>query len=73
MWLTQCNNLNIIALIQNSVRSGKLEHLHNRKWFAKKDIQPIKKEFTSAKGKFASDLIEKLCSNKIINYLTDED
>ena len=73
MWLTQHNNLNIIVLIQNSVRLGKLEHLYDRKQFAEKSVQPMKKEFTSARGKFTGNLIEKLHSNKIMNYLADED
>ena len=33
----------------------------------------MKKEFTSTKGKFVYNLITKLCSSKIIDYLTNED
>ena len=40
---------------------------------SKKGIQLMKKEFTSAKGKFTGNLIEKLCSNEIMNHLADED
>ena len=73
MRLTQCNNANIMALIENHWQSGKLPRLHNGKQFAKKGIHLVKNEFTSAKGKFADNLIENLCSNKIMNYLTNKD
>ena len=73
MRLTQCSNLNIIALIENNRRSGKLVHLHDREWFAEKGIQPMEKEFTSTKGKFAGNLMKKSHANKIMDHFTDED
>ena len=47
--------------------------MNDGKWFTEKGTQPMKKEFTSTKDKFASNLIEKWCSSKIMNYLTNED
>ena len=73
MWLSQCNNVNVMTLIENGARSGKLGHMHDGKWFAEKGIQPMKKEFSTTKGKFAGNLMEKIYSNKIMNYLTCED
>ena len=73
MQLTQYNNANIQALIENRQRSGKLLHLYNGKQFAEKSIQLVKNEFTSTKGKFTGNLIEKLHSNKITNHLTNTD
>ena len=62
-----------MPLIENGAHLGKLEHLHDGKWFREKGIQPMKKEFTTSKGKFAGNLMEKMHSNKIMNYLTCED
>ena len=56
-----------------SRQSGKLAHFYDRKWFAEKSIQQMKKEFTSTKGKFTVNLIEKLHSNETMNYHADED
>ena len=36
-------------------------------------MQPVKNEFTTTKGKFASNLIDKLYSNKIMSHLTNDD
>ena len=38
-----------------------------------KGMQPVKNEFTTTKGKFARILIEKLCLNKIMSHLTNDD
>ena len=73
MQLTKHSNLNIMALIQNSGQLGKLAHLYDEKQFREKGIELMKKEFTSAKGKFTGNLIEKLHSNEIMDYLADED
>ena len=47
--------------------------MHDRKWFTEKGIQLVKKKFTSAKGIFTRNLMEKLCLSKILDYLADED
>ena len=60
MWLSQCNNVKVMTLIENGARS-------------EKGIQPMKKEFSTTKGKFTGNLVEKIYSNKIMNYLTCED
>ena len=73
VWLSQHNNVNVMALIKDGDRSGKLEHMHDGKWFAEKGIQPMKKEVSTTKGKFAGNVIERIYANKTMNYLTNED
>ena len=62
IWNSQFNNTSIILLIKNTRRVG---NMHNCKEFAEKSAQPAKNEFNSKKRKFAGNLIEKLCYNKI--------
>ena len=60
IWQMQCNNVNVPLLIENLKRAGRTGHMHDGKEFAEKGIQHIKNAFVSKKGKFASNLVEKL-------------
>ena len=71
IWLMQCNNLNLPLLANNLDKTGNLANVHDRKYQAEKGIQPMKNSFTSKKGKFAANSMEKLCTNKILNQFAD--
>ena len=46
--------------------------MHDDKEFAEKGIQLVKNEFISKKRNFAGNLMEKICCNKILNYLAND-
>ena len=60
-------------LIESIRRVGDLGNMHNSKEFVEKGIELAKNEFISKKGKFASNLMEKLCCNKTLNHLANDE
>ena len=67
----QYNNINTPFIIEIIRRVGDLGNIYDSKEFAEKGAQPVKNEFARNKEKFTSNLIEKLCCNKILNHLVN--
>ena len=73
MWLSQCNNLNLLyCLPRDMIRNGNVGNYWDGKEHGEKGVQSVKHEFVTKKGNFAGAIMEKLCSKKVMNYLTDK-
>ena len=69
IWIMQYNNLNIPWAFNDLENCGYLGNTHDGKHNTEKGIQSAKGEFTTKKGKFAANIMEKMHSKKLLNHL----